>query len=76
MFSYNDFLALKEEKLKLERENLRLKNEIFQLTEIKEQILPMKTYLIEKYKEQVQEKDAKLTSFESSVSVFPNKVLN
>lgn len=75
MFSYNDFFALKEEKLKLERENLRLKNEILQLTEIKEQILPMKTYLIEKYQEQVQEKDAKLTSMGSS-SVISYQMLN
>lgn len=74
MISFADFLALKEEKMKLEREGLRLKNEIFQLKEIKEQILPMKTFLIDKYKEQNQEKDEKIASLESTISILRNQI--
>ena len=75
MITYEDFLSLKEANSKLERDNLRLKNEIFQLTEIKELILPMKTDLIEKHIKQEKEKEAKILSLESIVSALRDQLL-
>ena len=75
MITYEDFLSLKEANAKLERDNLRLKKEIFQLTEIKEQILPMKTDLIEKHIKQEKEKEAKILSLESIVSALRDQLL-
>ena len=75
MITIEDFLSLKEANAKLERDNLRLKKEIFQLTEIKEQILPMKTDLIEKHIKQEKEKEAKILSLESIVSALRDQLL-
>lgn len=67
MFSYQDFLTLKEEKLLLERENIRLKHEILEMTQKNDEILPKSTFLLEQLRDQNKEKESKIKSLEVDI---------
>ena len=60
--------------MRLESENLKLKKENLQLTEIKNQVLPMTKNILATLKKQNEEREAKITTLETDFTIMRNQL--